>query len=202
MGDVSEGPGYAIRFLPDPQVPEDGYRIEAQPGGSDVLASTKLGWLSGAGRVMQEGQITEDGFEVTLAHPSYSEVVSYLRNVGSIYQSLSAANRQQFSDMLENTLYFIRKIVMPGGIVSSNMFQHFNAILMMNQESLDLIQKEAEEMRKKILHPKFGIRSATCPHCGKENKDIQFGELTELVFYHTTLSRIVKKDSTTQSENG
>ena len=63
LGDVSEGPGYTIRFLPDPQVPEDGYRIEAQPGGSDVLASTKLGWLSGAGRVMQEGRITEDGFE-------------------------------------------------------------------------------------------------------------------------------------------
>lgn len=144
---------------------------------------------------------TDDGFEITMAHPSYAEVVAILRGLDDVLRQLSTIDRRRFGGMLKDTLYFIRSIKMPNGVISNGLYQHYIATTMMTPENLDLVIKEAENLRKKIIHPRFGIRSVICPHCHRENKDITFTDLYDLVFYHTTVKRALSQASTDQSNS-
>ena len=82
----------------------------------------------------------------------------------------------------------IRKIKLPDGTYANNIYQMYQALLIMSDVDLDVINKEATAMRDEIMVPKFGIKEARCPHCGKIIKDIPYESLLEMLFYHTTIS--------------
>ena len=63
LGGVAEGPGLQFTLIPDASVKADAYRIASVPGGVEVRASSRLGILSGCGRVLQEGCFDDGGFE-------------------------------------------------------------------------------------------------------------------------------------------
>ena len=60
---VEEGDGLHFSLCHDESLKGDAYRILKVPGGVQVGASSRLGVLSGCGRVLQEGRFDEDGFE-------------------------------------------------------------------------------------------------------------------------------------------
>ncbi len=59
---VEEGDGLHFSLCHDERLQGDAYRIRKEPGGVLVDASSRLGVLSGCGRVLQEGRFDEDGF--------------------------------------------------------------------------------------------------------------------------------------------
>ena len=60
---VEEGEGLLFDLRFDETVAPDGYRVAKTETGVRVSASTRLGVLSGCGRVLQEGVFDDDGFE-------------------------------------------------------------------------------------------------------------------------------------------
>ncbi len=63
LGGIAEGPGLQFSLCLDEGIKADAYRIRKVPDGVQVSASTRLGILSGCGRVLQEGCFDDDGFE-------------------------------------------------------------------------------------------------------------------------------------------
>ena len=81
---------------------------------------------------------------------------------------------------------------MTNNVTSSNIYQHYLAISMMSDEDFDLISEQIEKMQKAIMIPKFGIAKVTCPHCHTVKTNIQYSDLTDLVFYHSMVSTALK----------
>ena len=96
---------------------------------------------------------------------------------------------QQMSEILP----FIRKITMPNGVFTSNLYQRYIALTILTEEEYDAIFKEIGNMTKQIIMPKFGIKRVKCPHCGEMNTDISYDDLDSLLFFHFTVSRLLKQ---------
>ena len=102
---------------------------------------------------------------------------------------------------MANTLYQIRSIKMPNGVISSNIYQHYLALQMLSDEDMQVLDNEIRLLRKENLEPKFGVASVTCPHCHHVMKDIPYDTLDDLVFFHTTVSRMLDTKETEKPEN-
>lgn len=130
---------------------------------------------------------TEMGIEVTLGHPSYADMIRCIRGFQEYSKSMTPTDVRRFESMLR-LLYMIRRIKLPNGTYANNIFQMYQCLLLMSDVDLEMINKEATILRDEIMVPKFGIKEARCPHCGKVIRDIAYESLLELVFYHTTIS--------------
>lgn len=134
---------------------------------------------------------TRNGFEVTLGHPSYAEYIKLQTDTRDYASKMDPIARSQFISVA-NQLYYIRKIKMTNNVTSSNIYQHYLAISTMSDEDFDLITDQIEKMQKSIMIPKFGIAKVTCPHCHTVKTNIQYSDLTDLVFYHSMVSTALK----------
>ncbi len=131
--------------------------------------------------------VTAMGLTVTLGHPSYADMIRCIRGFLEYSANMTETEKKRFESMLR-LLYMIRKIKLPDGTYANNIYQMYQALLIMSDVDLDVINKEATAMRDEIMVPKFGIKEARCPHCGKIIKDIPYESLLEMLFYHTTIS--------------
>lgn len=145
---------------------------------------------------------TANRFEVTIGHPTYSEII---QNMGQLRRYASEGNLSQLEMNrfigMADVLYQIRGIKMPNGVVTSNIYQVYLALNMLDEDDYQLVEHEIELMRKEIMEPKFGIATVTCPHCHHVIHDIPYNDLDELVFYHTMVSRMLNIGPTEQSES-
>ena len=130
---------------------------------------------------------TPSGILVVLGHPSYAEIIRCIRGFQQFSENMSNADRRRFEGML-TLLYMIRKIQLPNGVTSNNIYQTYMALMLLSQRDLDMVNKESESMRKEILVPKFGVKEVRCPHCGRIIKDVAYDNLLEMLFYHTTVA--------------
>lgn len=142
---------------------------------------------------------TSVGVDVTLAHPSYAELVRAIRGYQEYSEGLTAADQHRFTSML-NSLYMIRKVRLPNGIESNNIYQHYMALMLLGQRDLELVQREIEDMRKDIIVPKFGIREVECPHCHRINRNIPYNNLLELLFFHVSVDAYLNPENGKKTE--
>lgn len=142
---------------------------------------------------------TESGMEVTLAHPSYAEMVRSIRGFQDFSADMTEANRIRFQNMID-ILLMIRKIRLPNGIQSNNILQNYDALMLLNQSDFSLIQREVADMRKDIIVPRFGVREVECPHCHRPIKNIAYNNLDELLFFHLQVEAFLNMAATMKSK--
>lgn len=135
---------------------------------------------------------TESGFVVVIGHPSYQEYATYMRELKELVSNGNDVMNNRIQQMNE-ILPFIRKITMPNGVYTSNLFQRYSALTILNEDEFDAISKEIANLTKQIIMPKFGIKTVKCPHCGETNVDITYDDLDSLLFFHFTVTRLLKQ---------
>lgn len=134
---------------------------------------------------------TENGFTIVLGHPSYAEYAAYMRELRDIMANSDNTTSNRIQQMNE-ILPFIRKITLPTGVYTSNLFQRFTAVGLLSDEDYDAMAKEINTLAKQIIVPRFGIKKVTCPHCGEVLTDIAYDDLDNLLFFHFTVNRLLK----------
>ena len=135
---------------------------------------------------------TESGFVVVIGHPSYQEYATYMRELKDMIANGDDVTNNRIQQMSE-ILPFIRKITMPNGVYTSNLFQRYSALTVLTEDEFDAISKEIGNLTKQIIIPKFGIKSVKCPHCGEVNTNIAYDDLDSLLFFHFTVTRLLKQ---------
>ena len=130
---------------------------------------------------------TTNGIDVILGHPSYAEVVNDIRNFQEYSKKMTDANRRRFETMLDD-LYMVRRVRLPNGVQSNNIYQSYQALMLLTQEDLTAVTNEIHKMNEDVMEPRFGIKNIKCPHCHQLIPEIPYTNLFELVFYHTTVS--------------
>ncbi|MCM1531940.1 MAG: hypothetical protein NC114_06670 [Ruminococcus flavefaciens] len=138
-----------------------------------------------------------NGMTVTLGHPSYANGLGILNSFAVYYNNMPPMEAKRFNSML-STMRMIRKITLPNGIQTNSLLQIYEAIKLMTQEDLELVQHEIAKMRKDVLRPKFGVREVRCPHCGKIVKNIEYEDLMNMLFFHTQLSGLLNEKTVQQ----
>lgn len=134
---------------------------------------------------------TESGFVIVLGHPSYAEYAAYMRELRDIVSNGDTVVNNRIEEMNE-ILPFIRKITLPTGVFTSNLFQRFTAIGLLSDDDFNGLSKEVANLAKQIIIPKFGIKKIKCPHCGEVITDIAYDDLDNLLFFHFTVNRLLK----------
>lgn len=138
--------------------------------------------------------ITADGFIVNIGHPSYYEYMQYMTEMRALAESneLSDTQKQRLGTMA-GVIAYIRSVIMPNGIHTNSLYQRFIAITMLDEEDFSTVLAEIKKLTDQIVVPRFGIKSVKCPHCGKENTDIAYDNLTDLLFFHTMVTRLMNE---------
>ena len=143
--------------------------------------------------------VSSNMFEITIGHPTYSELINGMSQIRNYATGMNQIESTRFLN-LAPTLYQIRSIKLPNGTITSNIYQIYLAIQMLTESDMAVLDNEVEIMTKEIIEPKFGIATVNCPHCKHTMKDIPYESLDELVFLHSTVSRILLAKTTTPEE--
>ena len=138
--------------------------------------------------------VTSDHFEVVIGHPSYADYIRVLNQIKEWIQGKSQFETQRFFQIAE-ILYYIRNIALPSGVITANTQQHYMAMNMLKSADVDTIADEINEMRKDVINANFGVAKVTCPHCGKVMVDTPYDNIDDMVFYHSTVSRMLQVGS-------
>ncbi len=134
------------------------------------------------------------GFIIDIGHPSYAEYVAYL-------ETLKRINENETYDRLEldrigtfiDVLPYIRSIIIPQDIRVNTLYQKYQALTLLDVEEYESVVETIRKEQEKVVMPRFGIKSVKCPHCGKENKDITWESVDNLVFFHIMVSRLLSQ---------
>lgn len=132
----------------------------------------------------------KDGFQIFLGHPSYVDYIQYLAELRQLTEQLNRGQATRIAQMAD-ILPFVRKIGMPNGVYTNNLYQRFLAVTMLSDGTYNQMVDMVHSMAKEIITPKFGIRKVVCPHCGKVNTDITYDNLNDLLFFHIMVSRLL-----------
>lgn len=155
-------------------------RIESSPSVDDVSLMTSCKKI-----------VTDSGFEVVIGHPSYADQIQIYGQITAFSSTMDNIEKEKFFSSISQYSY-IRSIMTPMGIKTNNVYQIYQTIKLMNSTDEHLINKEISEFMKQAIIPKFGIKSVTCPHCGKVNTDIVYESLQSILFLHTQVSRLIE----------
>ena len=138
--------------------------------------------------------VTSNQFEITIGHPSYADYVRTLTQIRDYAKTLNQVDTNRFFDLVAD-IYYVRNVKMPNNVITSNVYQTYLAINMLTEGDLVCLQEEIQKMRDKILVPKFGIAKVVCPHCGTSLTDVPFESIEDMLFFHSTVSRMLLVDS-------
>lgn len=128
-----------------------------------------------------------NGIIITLGHPSYANELGILNSFAAYYNHMTPQEANRFNSLLR-TMYMIRKITLPNGVQTNSLYQIYEALKLISQEDLEMVQREVTKMYDEIIYPQFGIREVVCPHCGKIVKDVAYNDMLNMLFMHTQLS--------------
>lgn len=143
---------------------------------------------------------TTSGFTINLGHPSYSEYIQYLTEMKRLVTDLPATERTRLTSLTE-ILPYIRSINMPNGVHTNSLYQRYLAVGLLSEDDYTEMTEAIANMLKKVITPRFGIKKVTCPHCHKVNTDISYRDLNDLLFFHITVTRLLKQTEKS-SQNG
>lgn len=133
---------------------------------------------------------TPNGFTVQLGHPSYSDYIQYNTELKTMYDNMSKVEILMLAKLVD-VLPFVRSVTIPNGVHTSTLYQRYVALGLLDEIDLADVRKGTEAMQEKILQPRFGIKRVVCPCCGKVNTNIEFDSLDSLLFFHTTVVRLM-----------
>lgn len=138
--------------------------------------------------------ITSDGFIVNLGHPSYYEYIQYMTEMRDLANNndMSDTQKRRLGTMA-GVISYVRSVIMPNGIHTNSLFQRFIAMTMLDEDDFSTVLAEIKKLADQIVVPRFGIKSVKCPYCGKENTDITYDNLSDLLFFHTTVTRLMNE---------
>ncbi|MDE6040242.1 MAG: hypothetical protein K2F99_01560, partial [Muribaculaceae bacterium] len=142
---------------------------------------------------------TSRGIVITLGHPSYANELTTLNSFLAYYNNMTPAEQYRFNGRLQ-TLYFIRKIQIPGVGTTSSIYQNYQALGLLESSDLRAVQKAIGEMRSEIIEPRFGIREVVCPTCGEVIKGVTYRNIMDLLFLHTQLESYLTEQPEGQTE--
>lgn len=131
--------------------------------------------------------VSSNGFIITLGHPSYANELGMLNSFVTYYNQMTSQEANRFSSLL-HTMRMVRKIALPNGVQTNSLLQIYEALKLLNQEDLQLVQREISALYDEIIMPEFGIREVVCPHCGKVVKEVAYNDMLSLLFMHTQLN--------------
>lgn len=134
---------------------------------------------------------TPSGFKINLGHPSYTEYIRYMTELNTINSQLSAIQMDRIRNM-SPMLPFIRAVELPNKVTTNSLYQRFIALTLLSDDEFTEVTKLCTKMAEEILLPEFGIRKVECPHCHKMNTNIRYNDLSDLVFFHSTVTRVMK----------
>lgn len=134
---------------------------------------------------------TPSGFKINLGHPSYTEYIRYMTELNTINSQLSAIQMDHIRNM-SPMLPFIRAVELPNKVTTNSLYQRFIALTLLSDDEFTEVTKLCTKMAEEILLPEFGIRKVECPHCHKMNTNIRYNDLSDLVFFHSTVTRVMK----------
>lgn len=143
---------------------------------------------------------TTSGFAINLGHPSYSEYIQYLTEMKRLVTELPSTESTRLTTLTE-ILPFIRSIDMPNGVHTNSLYQRYLAVGLLSEDDYTEMTDAIASMRKKIITPRFGVKKVSCPHCHKVNTDISYRDLNDLLFFHITVTRLLKQTEKS-SQNG
>lgn len=161
------------------ELAERAAQIAAAPNVESVSLMTHLHEIS-----------TSVGITVVLGHPSYAEYIRAIAGYQAKLEELTTANQRRFRSM-RDTLLYVRKVKMPNGTESNNIYQHYLGLGMVTDNDFTIITEEIKKMRKQIIEPKYGIEKVICPQCKNVVKDVPYNNLLDLLFTHTTLNSLL-----------
>lgn len=133
---------------------------------------------------------TKNGFVVTLGHPSYNDYIVYLAELKNLSTKLTPIQMHRIQQMTAS-LPYVRNVVLPNKVYTSNLYQRFIAITMLDDNDYNDMENQIKQMRDQIITPQFGIKKVICPHCHKVNTNIPYKDLSELLFFHFMVSRMM-----------
>ena len=134
---------------------------------------------------------TPSGFKINLGHPSYTEYLRYMTELNTINSQLSEIQMDRIRNMTP-MLPFIRAVELPNKVKTNSLYQRFIALTLLSDDEFTEVTKLCTKMAEEILLPEFGIRKVECPHCHKMNTNIRYNDLSDLVFFHSTVTRVMK----------
>lgn len=134
---------------------------------------------------------TPSGFKINLGHPSYTEYLRYMTELNTINSQLSEIQMDRIRNM-SPMLPFIRAVELPNKVKTNSLYQRFIALTLLSDDEFTEVTKLCTKMAEEILLPEFGIRKVECPHCHKMNTNIRYNDLSDLVFFHSTVTRVMK----------
>lgn len=138
--------------------------------------------------------ITSDGFIINLGHPSYYEYIQYMTEMRDLANNTDMSDTQKRRlGTMAGVISYVRSVIMPNGIHTNSLFQRFIAMTMLDEDDFSTVLAEIKKLADQIVVPRFGIKSVKCPYCGKENTDITYDNLSDLLFFHTTVTRLMNE---------
>ena len=132
------------------------------------------------------------GHTVILGHPSYHEYIRHLEELRATLRQLSSTENTRLRAIVQ-ILPYVRSAELAEIGRTNNLYQRYLAITMLDEDEYAELVEHVDAMRRQIVVPEFGIRRVRCPHCHKYNSNIRYSDLTDLVFFHTTVSRLLKQ---------
>ena len=138
--------------------------------------------------------VTKSLFEIIIGHPSYADYIRTLTQVRDYAKNLDDIAISRFLSMVD-TLHYIRSIQLPSGVITANTYQNYMALNMLEESDLYAITEEIDQMKKSVITPQFGIAKVVCPNCGKTLTDLPYNNLDEMIFFHSTVSRMLLEGS-------
>ena len=134
----------------------------------------------------------DGGILIVLGHESYAEHIANVRGYNRYISNMRSADARKFQNDAD-VLYMIRRAVLPNGITSTNIYQHYRVLQMLSQYDREEISRIVSKMREKVIVPQFGLKEAICPHCNRKISDITYSNMLELIFYHASITAVLNE---------
>ena len=133
---------------------------------------------------------TNNGFIVNFGYPSYADYINYLAEMKAL--STNRMNQAELNRIrsMAAILPYVRNVILPNRVHTTNLYQRFVAITMLEDQDYNELETAINKMKEKIIWPRFGVKKVVCPYCKKVNTDIPYENLQDLLFFHFMVSRM------------
>lgn len=133
---------------------------------------------------------TNNGFIVHFGYPSYADYINYLAEMKAL--STNRMNQAELNRIrsMAAILPYVRNVILPNRVHTTNLYQRFVAITMLEDQDYNELESAINKMKEKIIWPRFGVKKVVCPYCKKVNTDIPYENLQDLLFFHFMVSRM------------
>ena len=140
--------------------------------------------------------ITSDGFIINLGHPSYYEYIQYMtemRDLGKHILICLIPQKRRLGTMA-GVISYVRSVIMPNGIHTNSLFQRFIAMTMLDEDDFSTVLAEIKKLADQIVGTSLWYQVCQVSLLWQaRNTDITYDNLSDLLFFHTTVTRLMNE---------